>query len=95
MVERVLRPAVAGGGPGLVEDDLPGRPGLGDGLRDGFQIQVSTDNSTWTTIYSTTAGTGGDQTLSVAGTGRYIRMYGTARATQYGYSLWEFQVYTE
>ena len=21
-------------------------------------------------------------------------MYGTARATQYGYSLWEFQVYT-
>jgi beta-glucosidase len=29
----------------------------------------------------------------VTGTGRYIRMYGTARATQYGYSLWEFQVY--
>jgi len=60
-----------------------------------FQIQVSSDNSTWTTIYSTTTGTGGDQTLSVSGTGRYIRMYGTARATQYGYSLWEFQVFTE
>jgi len=59
----------------------------------GFQIQVSTDNTNWTTIYSTTTGTGGDQTLSVTGTGRYIRMYGTARATQYGYSLWEFQVY--
>jgi hypothetical protein len=58
-----------------------------------FQIQTSTDNSTWTTIYSTTTGTGGTQTLSVTGTGRYIRMYGTARATQYGYSLWEFQVY--
>jgi hypothetical protein len=29
----------------------------------------------------------------VTGTGRYIRMYGTARATPYGYSLWEFQVY--
>ena len=58
-----------------------------------FQIQVSTDNTNWTTIYSTTAGTGGNQTLSVTGTGRYIRMYGTARATQYGYSLWEFQVY--
>ena len=25
-------------------------------------------------------------------TGRYVRMYGTARATTYGYSLWEFQV---
>jgi hypothetical protein len=59
-----------------------------------FQIQVSTDNTNWTTIYSTTTGTGGTQTLSVTGTGRYIRMYGTARATQYGYSLWEFQAYT-
>jgi F5/8 type C domain len=58
-----------------------------------FQIQVSADASTWTTIYSTTTGTGGTQTLAVAGTGRYIRMYGTVRATQYGYSLWEFQVY--
>jgi hypothetical protein len=58
-----------------------------------FQIQTSTDNSTWTTIYSTTTGTGGDQTLTLSGTGRYIRMYGTARATQYGYSLWEFQVF--
>ena len=60
----------------------------------GFQIQVSTDNSTWTPIYSTTTGTGGTQTLNVSGTGRYIRMYGTARATGYGYSLWEFGVYT-
>ena len=59
----------------------------------GFQIQVSTDNTNWTTIYSTTTGTGGDQTLSVSGTGRYLRLYGTARATQYGYSLWEFQAY--
>ena len=58
-----------------------------------FQIQVSNDNSTWTTIYSTTTGTGGTQTLNVTGSGRYIRMYGTARATQYGYSIYEFQVY--
>ena len=59
-----------------------------------FQIQTSNDGTTWTTIYSTTTGTGGTQTLNVTGTGRYIRMYGTARATQYGYSLWEFGVYT-
>ena len=58
-----------------------------------FQIQTSTDNSTWTTIYSTTTGTGGTQNLTVTGTGRYIRMNGTARGTQYGYSLWEFQVF--
>jgi hypothetical protein len=58
-----------------------------------FQIQTSADGSAWTTVYSTTAGTGGTQTLNVSGSGRYIRMYGTVRATQYGYSLWEFQVF--
>ena len=57
-----------------------------------FQIQVSDNASTWTTVYSTAAGTGGTQTLSVAGAGRYVRMYGTARATAYGYSLFEFGV---
>src|SRR5256884_761693 len=59
-----------------------------------FQIQVSTDATTWTSIYSTTTGTGGTQTLTVNGTGRYVRMYGTTRATPYGYSLWEFQVFS-
>ncbi|GAB2807030.1 hypothetical protein GCM10027176_10080 [Actinoallomurus bryophytorum] len=58
-----------------------------------FQIQVSGNGTTWTTIYSTTTGTGGVQNLNVSGSGRYIRMYGTARTTQYGYSLWEFQAY--
>ena len=58
-----------------------------------FQIQTSTDNATWTSIYSTAAGTGGTQTLYITGTGRYIRMNGTTRATQYGYSIYEFQVY--
>jgi len=57
-----------------------------------FQIQTSTDNVNWTTIFSTTTGTGGTQTLNVSGSGRYIRMYGTVRGTGYGYSLWEFQV---
>ncbi|MFE4173868.1 discoidin domain-containing protein [Streptomyces sp. NPDC056909] len=58
-----------------------------------FQIQVSPNGQDWTPIYSTTAGTGFKQTLTVSGTGRYVRMYGTERATPYGYSLWEFQVY--
>jgi beta-glucosidase-like glycosyl hydrolase len=58
-----------------------------------FQLQLSNDGNAWTTIYSTTTGTGGTQTLTVGGTGRYIRMNGTARATGYGYSLWEFQVF--
>jgi hypothetical protein len=58
-----------------------------------FQIQTSTNGTTWTNIYSTTTGTGGVQTLNVAGSGRYVRINGTARTTQYGYSLWEFGVY--
>ncbi|WP_425559006.1 discoidin domain-containing protein [Kutzneria kofuensis] len=59
-----------------------------------FQIQVSDNGSTWNPISATTAGIAGRQTLNVSGTGRYIRMYGTARATAYGYALWEFEVYT-
>src|SRR5688572_26467674 len=59
-----------------------------------FQIQTSGSASgPWTNIYTTTTGTGGTQTLNVSGSGRYIRMNGTARATIYGYSLWEFEVY--
>src|SRR5580658_6396623 len=58
-----------------------------------FSIQVSNDNSTWTTVYSTTDGTGGNQTFPVSVTDRYVRMYGTVRATQFGYSIFEFQVY--
>jgi len=59
-----------------------------------YQIQVSNDASTWTTIYTQANGAGGTETLNVSGSGRYIRMYGTQRGTGYGYSLWEFQVYS-
>ena len=57
-----------------------------------YQIQVSDDAANWRSVYSTTTATGGVQTLAVSGTGRYVRMYGTARVGGYGYSLWEFQV---
>ncbi|MFJ2708965.1 discoidin domain-containing protein [Streptomyces sp. NPDC087428] len=58
-----------------------------------YKIEFSTNNSTWSTAYSTTTGPGGNETLNVSGTARYVRLTGTARATQYGYSLWEFQVF--
>ncbi|WP_228564022.1 glycoside hydrolase family 3 C-terminal domain-containing protein [Catenulispora rubra] len=58
-----------------------------------FQVQVSNDNATWTNVYSTTTGAGGHQTIPVSATDRYVRMYGTARATQWGYSILEFDVY--
>ncbi|MEZ0076406.1 discoidin domain-containing protein [Planotetraspora sp. GP83] len=59
-----------------------------------YKIQVSPDGSTWTDIYSTTTGNGATDDLTrLSGTGRYVRVYGTARGTSYGYSLYEFQVY--
>lgn len=60
-----------------------------------FQVQISGDANAWTTVYSTTTGTGGNQTLDVSGTGRYVRVTGTTRATQWGYSLWELSVNTD
>jgi|GEM_PF-1439715 len=61
-----------------------------------YQIQTSNDATNWTTIYSTTTGDGGvDDLTGLTGSGRYVRMNGTVRAlTLYGYSLWEFEVYT-
>jgi beta-glucanase (GH16 family) len=58
-----------------------------------YQIQVSPNASTWTTVYSTTTGRGFKETINLTGTGRYVRMFGTARATAFGYSLWEFKVF--
>ncbi|MEV6302971.1 DUF1996 domain-containing protein [Actinoplanes sp. NPDC051861] len=58
-----------------------------------FSLRVSANGSSWTTVYSTTNGTGGDQTLTVSGTGRYVRLETTVRATQWGVSLTEFQVF--
>ncbi|MEY9873166.1 beta-glucosidase [Streptacidiphilus sp. MAP12-33] len=58
-----------------------------------FQLQVSNDNTNWTTVYSTTTGTGGQETFPVSTSARYVRMNGTARATQWGYSILEFDVY--
>jgi beta-glucanase (GH16 family) len=58
-----------------------------------YQIQMSADGVNWTRIYSTTTGDGLKDTINATGIGRFVRMYGTARATAYGYSLWEFNVY--
>jgi hypothetical protein len=59
-----------------------------------FQIQVSNDATNWTSIYSTTTGTGGVNDITgLKGYGRYVRVYCTARLTGYGDSLWEFEVY--
>jgi endoglucanase Acf2 len=60
-----------------------------------YQIQVSDDATNWTTILTVTGNTkaGWHDYPGLSGSGRYVRMYGTARTTQYGYSLYDFNVY--
>ncbi|MFE5534873.1 discoidin domain-containing protein [Streptomyces sp. NPDC056492] len=58
-----------------------------------YRIELSTDGAAWSTAYSTTTATGGVATHDVSGTARYVRVYGTQRATEWGYSLYEFQVF--
>ncbi|WP_256720693.1 MULTISPECIES: discoidin domain-containing protein [Paenibacillus] len=62
-----------------------------------YRIQVADDPShetNWRDVYSTTSGKGGLETITFdAVEARYVRMYGTVRATIYGYSIWEFEVY--
>jgi hypothetical protein len=65
-----------------------------NGYATAFSIQSSTDGVNWTTLYSTTSGTGGAELITgLSGSGRYVRMYGTARGTTYGYALWSFNIY--
>ena len=58
-----------------------------------YQLQVSDDAKTWTTVYSTNSGKGGYEVDYVSARGRYVRLLLTTRATEYGYSLWEISVY--
>ncbi|WP_369241551.1 discoidin domain-containing protein [Streptomyces sp. R21] len=59
-----------------------------------YRIEVSADGATWTRLASETAGNGGtDDWTALSGQGRYLRVYGTARGTSYGYSLYEVEVY--
>lgn len=59
-----------------------------------YLVQVSSDNANWTTVKNVT----GNNSLTndhtgLSATGRYVRMYGTARGSAYGYSIYELEVY--
>jgi beta-glucosidase len=58
-----------------------------------YSVQLSTNNSVWTGVYTTTNGPGGINDLAALGSGRYVRVYCAQRNTSYGDSLWEFEVY--
>ena len=64
-----------------------------DAYAKGYRVQTSPEGSAWTDVFSTSAGDGGVDDLTVSGAGRYVRVLGTARGTAWGYSLWEVEVY--
>ena len=61
-----------------------------------YEIQVTSDTISWTTVFHQTGGDGGrDVVLFEPVTCRYVRMYGIDRGTQWGFSLYEFGIYED
>jgi hypothetical protein len=58
-----------------------------------YRVEVSDDGRKWRQVYRKTGEQGGDVTVPVAKlSARYVRIYGTARSTDYGYSLNDVEV---
>jgi beta-glucosidase len=60
-----------------------------------YEILASLDGFLWLEAASVTDGNGGADTLSIAANARYVRLTATRRGTEWGYSLHEFQVYSD
>lgn len=60
-----------------------------------YEIEISTDYTNWTTLASISSGRGENEEHIVNGQGRFLRFYFTNRNTEYGYSLFEVEVYGE
>jgi hypothetical protein len=59
-----------------------------------YRIEVSVDEQTWREVYKTQNGKGGAEVIRFAPIGaRWVRLTGTKRATEFGYSLWEMKVF--
>lgn len=59
-----------------------------------YKLQLSDDGRTWRDVYETQDAQGGEQTIPLPlQQARYVRMLGLRRATQWGYSLYEMEVY--
>ena len=60
-----------------------------------YQIQVSDNGTNYRSVYATNTGQPGVNSVSfVPTTARYVRMQGEQRGTWFGYSLYEFEVYS-
>ncbi|MGC4879769.1 discoidin domain-containing protein [Micromonospora sp. DT43] len=58
-----------------------------------YHVDVSVDGTAWKTIFTTTSGSWGPALIPAGkANGQFVRVVGTKRFNQYGYSLWEFGV---
>ncbi len=65
-----------------------------DAYATAYSIQISDDGQTWKDVYTNTDGQGGVEPIKFAPVAaRWVRMFGTKRALQFGYSLFSFEVY--
>ena len=58
-----------------------------------YKLQVSEDGETWEDVLHETDGSGGTETITLNRKARYVRMSGISAKTQYGFSLYEFEIY--
>jgi beta-glucosidase len=58
-----------------------------------YAIQVSNDSTNWTTLVHQSAGVGGIERYTVSAEARFLKILGSKRATAYGYSLYEIEVF--
>jgi len=58
-----------------------------------YDIQVSNDEETWNTVYENLTCNGGEETITLSASARYVRINLNKKAlSAYGYSFFEFQV---
>ena len=55
---------------------------------------VFLNDTLWQTVQSVTDGTGGTERFDVSAEGRFVRMLGLQRGTQWGFGLYEFEIYS-
>jgi alpha-L-fucosidase 2 len=58
-----------------------------------YKLQASTDGANWRDLYTRTNSSGGNEKIPVSGSARYVRMQGQQLSGQWGYSLYEMEVY--
>lgn len=64
-----------------------------DAYASAYSVQISNDSENWKTIQTVENGDGGLDQIDGQFSARYVKMYATSRATEWGYSIYEIEIY--